>query len=447
MAMLFAAFLATIAATGPADSASPRAGQLPAAQTRMLILTPAEMFKLAELANARGNPAMASGIYAALELNPDADIRAEARFRHAKLLLSEKRNRDAALLLRSLVDEKPDAAVARLELAHALDLLGQPDAALRELRAAQSGGLPPAVARLVDRYSQALRASRSFGASFEIALAPDNNINRATRSNSLGTVFGDFDIDRQSKAKSDTGISLHGQAFRRFAFGGGDTSLLFRLSGFADLYRKTKFNDVAVDLGGGPELRFGRNQLNLEFGATRRWFGQKPFMRSARLGASWARPLGRRMQLRLTGTAALVDNQLNDLEDGKSYAGRIELERALSPATGIGLNLSIDRDALKDPGYSTTAWRAGLIGWRDIGRMTFTAEANFGKLLADERLTLFPDKRGDRYSRFSVGATFRQLQFRGFAPLARLTLERNRSTIEFYDYRRIRSEFGVVRAF
>lgn len=442
--MLLAVLLATAATSLSADAEPP--GAKGHARQTSLVLTPAQMFKLAELAAARGDPAMASGIYTALEHNPDSDIRAEARFRHAKQLLGEKRNRDAALLLRSLVDEKPTALAARLELAHALDLLGEPDAALRELRAAQSGGLPPAVARLVDRYSQALRASRPLGASLEIALAPDSNINQATRSNTLGTVFGDFDINQQSKAKSGTGLSLHGQAYRRLSLG-ADNSLLLRVSGFADVYRKMDFNDIALDVAGGPELRVGRNQVNFELGATQRWFGQKPFMRSARMGAVWARPLGTRMQVRLTGTAALIDNQFNDLEDGKSYAGRIELERALSPTTGFGLNFSIDREALNDPGYATTGWRAGLIGWHDIGRMTFTADADFGRLHADDRLTLFPTRRGDLYSRFSVGATFRQLQLRGFAPLARFTVERNRSTIEFYDFRRIRSEFGVVRAF
>ena len=33
------------------------------------------------------------------------------------------------------------------------------------------------------------------------------------------------------------------------------------------------------------------------------------------------------------------------------------------------------------------------------------------------------------------------------SPLLRVTRERNRSTIEFYDYRRTRFELGVVRAF
>jgi tetratricopeptide (TPR) repeat protein len=418
----------------------------PSSEERMVRVSPAQLFRLAEIAQARGDARTAGAMYIALESNPNTDIRAEARFRHAKLLLAEKRSRDAAVLLRRLIDEKPGATMARLELARALQLLGDPDAALRELRAIQSSGLPPSVARLIDRYSEALRASRPAGASFEIALAPDSNINRATRSDTLGTIFGDFDISKDSKAKSGTGASLRGQAYRRIAIG-GDDSLLFRLSGFGDLYAKTQFNDIAVDLAGGPELRLGRNQLNLELGATQRWFGQKPYMRSARIGATWTRPIGSKMQLRLNGTASVLDNQINDLQDGKAYAGRVDIERALSPTTGVGANLSLDREALKDPGYATTGWRAGLIGWRDLGRLTVTAEAQFGRLRADKRLVLFPDRRSDSYASLSLATTFRQLQWRGFAPLARFTIERNRSSIAFYDYRRTRSEIGIVRAF
>ena len=34
-----------------------------------------------------------------------------------------------------------------------------------------------------------------------------------------------------------------------------------------------------------------------------------------------------------------------------------------------------------------------------------------------------------------------------FAPLVRLTYERNVSSIELFDYRRLRTEFGLARAF
>ena len=108
---------------------------------------------------------------------------------------------------------------------------------------------------------------------------------------------------------------------------------------------------------------------------------------------------------------------------------------------------SISRETLRDPGYSTTGWRAGLTAWRDLGRATATVSVEAGSLHADERLLLFPDRREDRYRRLSVGATFRQLQVHGSAPVFRFSIERNCSTVAFYDYRRTRAEFGIARAF
>ena len=49
--------------------------------------------------------------------------------------------------------------------------------------------------------------------------------------------------------------------------------------------------------------------------------------------------------------------------------------------------------------------------------------------------------------RFTLGATFRQFGFGGFAPVTRLVIERNQSTIAVYDYNRTRTEFGLVRPF
>ena len=443
--MLPLAVLALAAAAQPDIRLT--AAAKPSAQSRSVLLTPTQMLGFAEQRQAAGDLAFAEQVYRALENDPNGDVRNEARFRHSRMLKAQGRSTDAGLLLRRILDERPDAVPVRLELAQLLDRMGDKDGAWRQVRAAQASGLPPAVARLVDRYSEALRAARPFGASVEVALAPDSNINRATRSDTLGTVLGDFDIDKDSRAKSGTGLSLHGQAYRRFELSEGRAGLLVRASGFADLYRAKEFNDVALDLAAGPELRLGGDRLNVEVGATQRWFGQRPFLRSARLGATFEHRLGRRAQLRLEASAALVDNQLNDLQDGKAFSGGVQIERALTATTGIGANLSLDRQALSDPGYATTGWRAGLIAWHDAGRVTVTLGAELGKLHADERLQLFPERRSDRYSRLSVGATFRQLQFRGFAPVARFSIERNRSSVGFYDYRRTRTEIGFVRAF
>jgi len=413
---------------------------------RTIQVSAAQLFQFAEAASAKGDQATAERAYEALIGDPSREVRLEARFRLA--LLEQKRGNliRAATLLRQVLDHRPDAAPVRLELASLLDRMGDKEGAWRQVRAAQAGGLPPSVARIVDRYSEALRAQRASGASVEIALAPDSNINRATRSDTLGTVLGDFEINDDGQAKSGTGVSIHAHTYRRFRIG-GDVGLLVRLSGAADLYRKSEFNDVAGDLAAGPEITSGRDRIQIEVGVTQRWFGQKPFVRSARAGAIFSHPLGSRTLLRVSGSASLVDNQVNDLQDGKAHSAQLGVEHALTPTLGIALSGGIDRQSFKEAAYSTTGWRGRFTGWRDMGRMTLTAGIEYGRLKADDRLMLFPHKRSDRYSKLSLGTTFRQLQWRGFAPVARISFERNKSSVEFYDYRRTRTEVGIARSF
>lgn len=419
----------------------------PASGARTFQLSARQVMAVAEEAVKRGDLTTAEAAYRALSRDPNRDVRTEALFRHGLLLAETGQLQEAAALLRQAVDTRPDAVRARLELARTLDLIGDKDGAWRQLRAVRATGLPPEVARMVDRYSEALRAARPFGASVQIALAPDSNVNTATQSDTLGTIFGDFDIHEGSKATSGVGLSLSGQVYRRLPLGPGGHALLGRASAAADLYRRKDFNDIALDLAIGPELQLGKNRLNIEAAVTQRWYGMEPFVRSVRLSASLIRPIGQTTQLQLVGSAGFADYRVNDLQDGKTFFGRLKLEHAISQTTGIGVNLSAGRTAAEDAAYSTREWRAGLIGWRDIGRATLTAEAEFGRLRADDRLALLPARRSDRYSSLTLGATFRQLTFVGFAPVTRVVIERNRSSVEFYDYKRRRTEIGIVRAF
>jgi len=180
--------------------------------TRKVIATPGQMIKLAEEMIRRGKSHDAETILDLLTHDPDSNIRNEARFRQALMLEAGGRNEAAAVLLRRILDEKPDATAVRFKLATMLQKMGHEDSALRELRALQSSDLPPDVARFVDRVSASLQATKPLGFQIEVALAPDTNINRATRSNTLGTIFGDFTLDKGSQAKSGVGAALRGLA-------------------------------------------------------------------------------------------------------------------------------------------------------------------------------------------------------------------------------------------
>lgn len=433
--------VATLLLSGPAFAASSGNGE---AQT--VKLGSGQLLELADLAQQRRDFPTAEAAYRALFADPSAEVRSEARFRLAMMLAALRRFPEAATLLREILDEQPNAQRVRLELARVFDLMGDEPAARRTLREAQAGGLPPEVARLVDRYSAALRAQKPLGASIDIALAPDSNINRATHSETLGTVLGDFVLDEDAQQRSGVGLALRGQGYARLRLGPG-VNLFGRVSGSADLYRDGAFNDVALAATVGPELRSGADRVSLEAGGLWRWFGGQAYSRSATISLNYFHPLGRKAQLRSTASLAFVDNRFNQLQDGRTYSASLSYERALSSRAGIGITLSADRQALRDPGYSAWAGQVTLFGYREWGPVTLVATASYGRLKADQRLLLFPEARSDRLYRGSVGATFRNWRIGTFAPFVRATYERNRSTLEIYDFRKVRTEIGITRAF
>lgn len=409
-------------------------------------LTATEMFELAGRAEASGDHALAERVLKALVADKDVQIRSEARFRLAQLHLAHNRLSEAAILMREILDEQGDAQRVRIELARILELMGDEPGARRLLREAQAGGLPPDVARFVDRYSAALRAQKPLGASIDISIAPDTNINRATRSQTLGTVIGDFVVDEDARERSGVGVALRGQTYARLPLG-GKANLLGRISGSADLYGAKAFNDIALAASAGPELRLGADRLSLEAGGLWRWYGRRRYSRAATASINYFHPLGRTAQLRVIASVALTDNRLNRLLDGETYSASLSYERALSSRSGLGVTLAAERQALRDPGYANWGGQLTVFGYREFGPVTMVATLAHGRLEADKRILLYPERRSDRLYRASLGATLRNFRIGSFAPFVRATFERNRSSVELYDYRRLRAEVGVTRSF
>jgi hypothetical protein len=85
--------------------------------------------------------------------------------------------------------------------------------------------------------------------------------------------------------------------------------------------------------------------------------------------------------------------------------------------------------------------------WREIGQASLYGIIGVSGLRADERLALFRDRRKDWQYRAVAGATLRQLTISGFAPIVRVSYERNDSTVGIHDYRRLGGEVGITRAF
>lgn len=406
----------------------------------------AQVFDLADQARAAGEFADAETFYRALTADPDPEIRAEARFRLGMLLSDQQRYTDATLQFRALLDDKPEAARVRLELARVLALLGDEGAARRELRQVQAGGLPPEVSLVVDQFATALRSRKALGGSFEFALAPDSNINRATDSTTLDTIIAPLELSDDARETSGLGVKLAGQGYARFALA-PNLSLLPRLSGQAELYGRGAFNDISGSAQIGLEWAPGRDRIRPSIGSTWRWYGGDFYARTHSASVNWQHPISPRAQIVLDGSVARANYRLNDLQDGWLYSASAAIERAIDARTGGSLTVSGLRQTARDPGYATVSGGVGLLGYHDFGRITGFATADVRRLEGDARLFLFPERRKDWLLRATAGATFRQATLWSFAPVLRASVERNSSTVGLYDYSRLAMEVGITRAF
>lgn len=405
-----------------------------------------QLFALADARKAAGEAVDAIAIYEALAKDTDADIRAEARYRHGLLLADMGRYAEAAVRFRTLLDEKPDALVARLELARMLAAMGREKEARRELRQAQASGVPDEAAAMVDHFARALRSEKRFGGVFEIAVAPDSNINRATEARTLDTVIAPLTLSDDARARSGTGLRSMTQVFGRIPVAEG-WSVLPRGALQGSAYRQSQFNDVSASALLGVERRGELNRFTASVGQTWRWFGNVPYAQTSALALDWVRAMDARSQLITSYSISDARYEANPLQDGSIYDLSAAYERALDARSGVSVSASVTRQGADDPGYATWAGGLTLGGWRETRWGTIFASAGLRRTEGDERLFLFPDKRREWLATSRFGMTFRSLTAYGFAPTVRLTLERNSSTVGIYDYQRVAADIGVSRAF
>jgi outer membrane protein len=409
-------------------------------------LAAGDVFRLAEEAIAGGRIADAEAMFKALAADPDEEVRSEARFRLGKTYAARGKLSDAAVQYRAILDEKPDAQRVRLELAAILVQMGNLADARRALRQAQAGPLPPDVAQIVDQYSAALRSLKPFGASFEVTLAPSTNINRATTSTTLDTIIAPFELSDDARARSGVGVRLGGQAWVAAPLSPALRATL-RLSGQGSVYREARFNDMLGAVEAGLEIYSGRSRFRPTMSASHRWFAGVPYATTYGGGIGWTRALGKRGQIEIEASAARADYRTNDLQDGAVFDATVAVERAFSSRFGGRLSVTAQRQTAADPAYATVSGGITALAWREAGATTVFATLGLSRLEADARLGLLPDRRKDWLTRATGGLSWRRWRLFGFAPVVRVSYERNASTTQLYDYRRFGAEVGLTRAF
>lgn len=429
--------------------AAPALAQAPAcdpAQGCATGLAAADIFVLAERYAAAGRSADAEALLLGLTRDPDADYRAEARFRLALSREARGDRRGAIEWLKALLDEQPNAGRPRLELARLLAASGDEAGARRELRRAGAAGLPDDVARVVDRFATALRSVRPIGGALEFAIAPDSNINRATTQERVDTVVAPLTLSRDARATSGIGVSLSGQAFARGDIS-DDVAILSRISVRADLYGKSRFNDLVLTLASGPEFRLGGARVRPAAIAQRRWFGGELFSESYGGSLNVLKSLDRVSQAE--GELTLLQSRYrpNPLQDGLLVDVNVAYDRALSPRFSVRIGVRGTRQDGSIDFLKNVSGGIDLLASRAFGKQLVFVQASGFTLKADGRDPLFGVTRSDHRLDMTAGAILRRFSWRGLAPLVRVTHTRSDSNVPIFDFKRTRVEFAISREF
>jgi tetratricopeptide (TPR) repeat protein len=409
-------------------------------------LSAADVFAIADRYAAARRFADAETLLKGLTRDPNDDYRAEARFRLSILREAQGDKQGAIEWLKALLDEKPGAARPRLELARLLAETGDESGARRELRRAGAAGLPEDVARVVDRFATALRSSRTIGGSIEVAIAPDSNINRATTQERVDTVVAPLTLSRDARATSGIGFSLSAQGFARGKI--TDTvDLLSRASVRADLYGKSRFNDVVMTLASGPEFRLGGARVRPAAIAQRRWFGGDLYSESYGGSLNVLKPLDRVSQVEGELTLLQSNYARIPVQDGLLADVNLAYDRAFSPRFSTRVSVRATRQDAKVDFLSTKSVGVDLLASRAFGKQLGFIQLSGFRLGADGRDPLFGVTREDKRFDVTAGLILRRFTWRGLAPLIRVIHSESDSTIPIYDFKRTRVEFALSREF
>jgi tetratricopeptide (TPR) repeat protein len=405
-----------------------------------------QLFDAAEKLVAEGNTAGAEELLLALTQDPKPEYRAEARFRLAGLREVQGDREGAIRWLRELLAEQPDAKRARLELGRLLALTGDATGARRELARAQEVGLPADVARTVSRFSNLLGANKRRGGSIEITAGADSNVNRATSGRFVDTVIAPFELDADARRQSGVGITGAVEGYSRDKLADG-VNLLTRGGIHADLFAgKSRFNDIQLYAGTGPELASSAGRIRPALTVERRWFGGDVYSSGIGGALSWVSVPTSKSQIEIDASIVRQEIHDNDALDGTRYAAALTYDRALGSETTARLNL---RGAILDAEENAEGVNqayAQLILARDLGFANLFGDAGYTKTHGRGELQLFGTTRDDDRLDLGAGVVARRT-FSGFAPVLRLTHSRNWSNIEIYDFKRTRLDVGLTRQF
>lgn len=354
-------------------------------------------------------------------------------FTEALILKHAGQMEQSTAMLESIINAHPNFDRVRQELAHSYYLLGKGDRAKYQFELLTASNPSPAFRNIYDRYITDINRQRPWNFSAYIAAAPSSNINNGVASDIV--VIGGVPMRPDNQKKSGVGLRFGSSGSYQFqvdesfkiTLGAGLDGLKFRGSEFDELHLRS-FVEFAYREGDWqfaitPILErtlLGWDGYRFAYGAQAsvqkfipEWKG------TARFSARWRE---------FDHDNAVV---MNGIEKTLTASYRQAFGGTYLATAGLTY---ITTDTQRDFS-SYDAWRP----FAEISaEFPSGVIASLGTTFEQRKYGgLFPwtgSVREDNIFNLTLGGTFKQLEFKGFAPRIEYTYSRADSNIELFKY-------------
>lgn len=409
------------------------------------VMTPVEVVEVAKRLILAGQTDPARRLLERVQSQaPDPN---DVRFLLGTIAVAEKRYADAVKIYRDILTEKPGLTRVRLELARALFLNEEDEAADHHFHLVLAAQPPGPVADNINKFLDAIRARKDFRWTLGFSVAPDSNINVAPEDERVDLFGLPFILDDDARRKSGVGMVIAGGAeyspnlSERAKL---ESNVYVRHSE----YNTSAFDDTLVSVGVGPSFRWSRTTISAQATGYYRWYGHAAYNRSIGGQVSWEQDIARRWRASATIGYQHVDYLLNDQLDGPLYSFIGSVTYGLSSRSYLRGVFAVNYERADAVSLRNTEWRYGLGYYREFGWGIIAylqPEITFNPYKGIQ--PAFNKYRNDTEFRVGLSLIKRDINLWGFSPEIRYTFVKNHSSIDFYDYDRHRVEIGVSKKF
>jgi len=420
-------------------------------KTHEITMTPLQAMQAAGYLVDTGDYENATTILTQTPYLNNVALETERRFLLAQIA-QKKGDYDTAIqIYRKMLDEQPDLARVRFELAVCYMKNEQWYRADHHLRLAMAGNdLPPHIRKVMNYYRYLVRKNKRWNVWFNFGAAPDNNVNNASGGQEcISTMFGMF-CRNLTEPVSAVGYNL--------SLGGNYEFLLTEnwrwksdANIYTNIYNVHDFDDLYLSASTGPHYVWNNGDIWVAGIAGRRWYGWHGYNvfagTKADINYDFTRRLSGGFGLRFTKNDY---DKYGDFLNGETYSTNMRLSYSFNASMYAMLRSSFIRETTIDRRYS----------YRQPGiAIGFGTELPFGfhtyiepsfywskydepQWFAAEQIT-----PNDFIQRYALSLSNNKLDVWGFVPTVVFSYTKRNSNVWQREYDKFTIEFTMQQRF